>query len=135
MHRHRLPAPDDAEVLASLQRVEPDKEAQDEGEERAGNHHPSLQSEPLAVRREREGGERDDEGREDEQRVDQASFCTVSSRLAGLGQIIPVSGHSFSRRVKATLADVRALCCCCLPMREKATSRPPQARKRKLTTR
>jgi hypothetical protein len=49
--------------------------------------------------------------------------------------MIPVIGHSPSKRVKATLEGVRAVSCCCLPSSEKATSTPPQARKRKLTTR
>jgi len=87
LHSHWLLTPYDAEVLSRLQRVEPDEQAQDEREEGASDHHPSLDGEPLSVRGEGESGERDDEGYENEQRVDQASGQRALVQQEGKGNI------------------------------------------------
>lgn len=65
-----LLTPDNVKILASLQSVEPDEEAEYESEERAYDQKPALKFQPSAVHWQCEGRERDEESDEHEDGVD-----------------------------------------------------------------
>jgi len=67
-----LAHPDGLEIRARLQRAEPDVEADGEGEEGGDDDEPGVELEEDEVLRAEDGGERDEEGREHEGRVDDA---------------------------------------------------------------
>lgn len=71
LHDGRLRRPHGAQVRARLERVEPDEEAEREGEDAAAEDEPAVGAQPGAVGGEEQGRQRGQEGREGQERVEE----------------------------------------------------------------